>query len=102
MMNKYTIALLFSINILFYQPSMVQAAPVKSEVNEVKSFKVNINTAHLEELITLPGIGAAKAKSIIDYRTKYGKFKTLDELTNVKGIGNKMVKKLKGRIKLNK
>ena len=52
--------------------------------------KVNINTATLEELMTLNGLGESKAKSIIEYRTNTGLFNTIEDLLNVKGIGQKI------------
>ncbi len=52
------------------------------------SAAVNINTATQEELQTLPGISAAKAKAMIDYRSKAGKFRRVDEVTNVEGINS--------------
>ena len=53
--------------------------------------KVNINKASAEELQALKGIGQAKAKAIVDYRTKNGKFTDLKQLTMVTGIGEKLV-----------
>jgi competence protein ComEA len=48
---------------------------------------VNINTAGLEELDALPGIGPSTAQKILDYREEYGRFNTIEELMNVSGIG---------------
>ena len=48
---------------------------------------VNINTASPSELEALPGVGLAKAKVIVDYRQQHGAFKSVEELKNVKGIG---------------
>ena len=49
--------------------------------------RVNINTANLDELDTLPGIGPSTAQAIIDYRRQFGNFQRTDELTEVSGIG---------------
>ncbi|MFC3032381.1 ComEA family DNA-binding protein [Pseudoalteromonas fenneropenaei] len=61
---------------------------------------ININTASVEDLASLPGIGKRKAEAIIAYREQQGEFKSVEELTQVKGIGEKLVAKLKDRIAL--
>lgn len=55
---------------------------------------VNINTATAAQLETLPGIGTVKAQAILAYREAYGPFRSVNELTLVKGIGEKTLEKL--------
>lgn len=69
-----------------------------SQDNPVISGKININTATINQLDSLPGIGATYAQRIIDYRTAKGGFKSLSEIENIKGIGDKTFAKLKDRI----
>ncbi|MCL2461506.1 MAG: helix-hairpin-helix domain-containing protein [Defluviitaleaceae bacterium] len=59
---------------------------------------VNINTADEALLETLPGVGPATAKDIIDYRTSHGAFKKIEDIMNVSGIGEKKFEKLKDLI----
>lgn len=61
---------------------------------------ININTADLEQLKGITGIGNIKAQSIIDYREANGGFKSLEELKNVDGIGDKTFEKIKEQITL--
>lgn len=76
---------------------------VKEETNssnktELQPNSININTASQSELTKLPGIGDSKALKIINYRTEVGLFKTIEELKNVKGIGNSIFEKIKSYI----
>jgi competence protein ComEA len=63
--------------------------------------KVSINTATAEQIASvMTGVGENKAKAIVDYRDSHGKFKSLDALVNVDGIGEKTVEKNKDKISL--
>lgn len=62
--------------------------------------KVSLNTANLEELQTVNGIGKKKAEAIIEFREANGSFKVIDDLKKVKGIGDKTFESLKQSIKL--
>jgi competence protein ComEA len=62
--------------------------------------KININTASLSELDTLPGIGPTTAQKIIDYRTQNGPFKSIEDIKNVSGIGEKKFEQIKDKIKV--
>ncbi len=57
--------------------------------------KININTATLEELMSLPNIGKVKAEEIINYRLSNGFFKSVDELVLIKGIGQKIYEQIR-------
>ena len=67
--------------------------------NEEEQSKININTAKLDDLISLPGIGETKAKDIIEFREKNGKFKIIDDIMMVKGIGTATFERIKELIK---
>jgi len=63
--------------------------------------KVNINNATAEQIATaMTGIGESKAKAIVEYRKSHGKFKSVQDLENVDGIGSKTVEKNKANIAL--
>jgi len=57
----------------------------------VSAFALDINTASAEEFVKVKGIGEKKTERIISCRNEHGKFNSIDELTNVKGIGKKIV-----------
>lgn len=61
---------------------------------------VNINTAGLEELMTLPGIGESKAQAIIQYREEHGDFQNIEELTNISGIKSGVYEKIKELVRI--
>lgn len=71
---------------------------VKTSANV--SGKIRLNSATVGELQQLNGVGEKKAQAILDYRQQNGKFKTVDELQNVKGIGPKLLEKNKDRLSL--
>lgn len=66
----------------------------EAEVAAKLSEKVNINTADEATLVSLPGIGPKTAAAIVSYRDAHGKFKSIQELTMVKGVGEKKFQKI--------
>jgi competence protein ComEA len=72
----------------------VRDPSVTTTNSTVTSKKININTASVEELTLLPGIGDKLANRIIDYRSNIGPFRTISDLTNVDGIGDEKFMKL--------
>ena len=77
---------------IFLQPQSIAAAASTS------GDTVNINTADANELATLKGIGPALSQRIIDYRNEHGAFKSIDEIKNVSGIGDKKFAAFKDKI----
>jgi competence protein ComEA len=75
--------------------STVYAAP---EAKASAQAPVNLNQASAEELIALKGIGPKMAERIIAYRKEHGPFKTVDQIVQVKGIGNAKFQKLKDQV----
>ena len=63
-----------------------------------QSEKININTANLKILSSLKGIGPERAKRIIDYRSKNGSFKSIEEIKKVKGIGDRVYTQISSQI----
>lgn len=64
--------------------------------NNSNMFPINLNTATIDQLCTVSGIGEVKAQAIMDYRQAVGGFVSVDELLNVNGIGDATFNKIKG------
>jgi competence protein ComEA len=79
-------------------PAIVHAQNAPAPASPDKTALVNINTASAAEFEALPGIGPKMAQRIVEYREKNGAFKKLEDLMNVKGIGEKNFLKLKGQL----
>ena len=81
------------------QPLVAQTTQARPETRPAKpAVIVNLNTATAMELETLPGVGARMAARIIEYRQKKGPFKKVEELMNVRGLGEKNFLKLKAQL----
>ena len=78
--------------------SELAQAPTSQKKEVGKEGKVNINTATVEELKTLKGIGGKKAEAIIEYRKQNGSFKNKEELMKVRGIGKKLYESFQERV----
>jgi comEA protein len=104
-MRRILFAIVILVAALVAAPSMALAQPAKGgsaakagspgKARATAASPVNLNSASVAQLQTLPGIGASAAQRIVDYRQKNGAFKKIEELMNVKGIGEKSFLKLK-------
>lgn len=70
----------------------------EDQKDSAKANLLNLNTADLKELDTLPGIGQEKAQSIIDFRTKYGPFRSKEDLLYVPGIGQSLYDQIQDEV----
>lgn len=80
---------------------LAQKAPAstgQAAASAASAAKINLNSATADQLESLPGIGPAMAKSIIEHRGRVGKFQRIEELMNVKGLGEKKFLKIKDRL----
>jgi competence protein ComEA len=81
---------------VFYFPRVDEEYPnIGIETEKENSTLININTASILELETLPGIGPSTAQSIIDYREEHGTFTSIDDIMNVSGIGESTFENIK-------
>lgn len=82
----------------FFVPEVTRPVVVSVASEPASSspaWPVDLNTAGLEQLDTLPGVGPVTAQAILDYREENGPFQAVDDLVNVYGIGEKTVEKLR-------
>jgi len=91
--------LVFALAVLAFAPGTARgAAPQATAPGD----KVNINTAGVDELVALPGIGRAYAERIVEYRQKNGPFKKVEDILNVRGIGEKTFERIRDRLTIGK
>lgn len=104
MMKKFFFTALLALSLIFSFTPVFGAGNTKAKSSSNQAVaqvsKVNINSANIDSLTQLPGIGAKTAKKIIDYRKDNGQFKSPADLLNVKGIGQKKFDKLKSHISI--
>ncbi len=97
MASALALACLFTIGLGAAQ-STPAPKPTRTVVQPQATAPLNLNTATAADLQTLPGVGPAMAARILEYREKSGGFKKIEELMNVKGIGEKNFLKLKSLV----
>lgn len=91
-------AAVLAVAIVSQSPSVwaqASKAPAAAKARATASNPVNLNSATVAQLQTLPGVGASTAQRIVDYRQKNGAYTKVEQLMNVKGIGEKSFLKLK-------
>jgi competence protein ComEA len=93
-MWRKNLAVLALLALTLSAPSLVAAGQSASKAAAPPAV-VNLNTATVAQLDTLPGVGAKMAERIIEFRTKNGPFKKVEDLMNVRGIGEKNFLKMK-------
>ena len=97
-LGSWVITAVMLTSLYVYPANLVYAQPKPAE--SVAMSPVNINRATIEELQTVRGVGPALAERIVNYRESNGKFESLAELTEIRGIGDLKFEKIKDRITL--
>lgn len=98
---KIITAIALALTLAFSQGINAKDNSKRQQPSQQSISKVNINKASAAEIAAaLKGIGLKKAQAIVDYRKKFGDFKTVDELTAVKGIGQKTLQNNRQKISI--
>jgi len=82
------------------EPGATGPAPVSSGPTSAPDAVVDLNAATLEQLDSLPGVGPATAKAIIDYRSQHGPFRRVEDLLDVRGIGDAKLEALRPTVRV--
>ncbi|HEX9594012.1 MAG TPA: helix-hairpin-helix domain-containing protein [bacterium] len=96
---KQTLAFLIVVLVFGIVPAVGYGEPPAS-VQQMSLAAININTAPAEELQELPGIGPVLAERVVQYRQEHGPFKNVDQIKEVKGVGEALFEKVKDRLTL--
>ncbi len=95
-MIRFVIAVLLALGIGMATPAAQESSRKNTESSSASaSAPINLNTASVAQLETLPGIGRSTAERILEYRQKNGSFKKIEDLMNVRGVGEKSFLRLK-------
>ena len=95
-MKNLTVILAIFVALTLCMPVSMSFAAAKKEATaaSVLQEKININSATMDQLVTIPGIGKVTAERILSFREQNGKFTKLDDLLQIKGIGKKSLMKM--------
>lgn len=100
-MKKLLLTLLaLTLPLTFSQVSFAETTSAETALVSTASTQININQADLEGLQQIKGIGKKKAQLILDYRNQHGPFKSVEALTQVKGISLKTLEINRGRLSI--
>ncbi|MCH5583816.1 ComEA family DNA-binding protein [Shimazuella sp. AN120528] len=97
--NRINLAKIIADGSMIYIPKKGEQIPTEaSPIQNKEENKINLNTATLAELEELEGLGPTKAEAIIQYRGEHGGFRSVDELLQVSGIGERTLERIKEKI----